>query len=221
MRRRSVVLACLLVLCPAPAPASAGAERVDLRSLERLYYGCENELGRRDVTLFGNGTIRLRQGLKAEERMDLAELGPEELAGYLQELARRDPTRTLGDVTIDLQGPTGLFVEQCELRLQLPGQPPEGYRFSRYDAGSLELRRLIRIAERLAARAEPDEARRLPAGYWPRIGDVLENVYGHRYRVLWVTEDGLGVELDGIDQPIRMLISIAALPQVFVAVERR
>src|SRR4029079_14992464 len=74
----------------APSDAGGTAGRVSDRSRELLDYRCANSLGVRQVTLFANGTVRVREGLGKEPKMRLGELGPVELAGYLRRLAAED-----------------------------------------------------------------------------------------------------------------------------------
>src|SRR5215217_1069964 len=74
-----------LALLPVPLPAAPPASD---RSTEVVRLECASDLGRREVTLFGNGTVRLREGLRGkEEALGLAELDPAELAGALARLA--------------------------------------------------------------------------------------------------------------------------------------
>src|SRR5512134_204975 len=60
------------------------------RSHELLDYECRSELGRRRVTLFANGTVRVWEGLLEGQRMTLGELGPDELAAVVRRLRAED-----------------------------------------------------------------------------------------------------------------------------------
>ncbi len=191
----------------------------DLRSVERLTYRCESGLGRRDITLFGNGTLRLRERVDNEDQMNLVELTPEELNQWLDHLLTEDPTDNALDRRRIMTGVGGDWVESCEMRLTLPGRGPVVYSFGRYDTQSLELGRLIAIAERLAIRVAPTYRSDLPRDYMPSYGDVLIDRQGQRWRALWVTEDRRGVELQGLQQPIRRIVAIEALPAEYVAIE--
>ena len=64
--RRCFVLLFLLAL-------PLEAVRESDRTVEVLRYGCANEVGHREVTLFRNGTVRLFDGPPGEELMGLAE----------------------------------------------------------------------------------------------------------------------------------------------------
>ncbi len=211
------VLVALALTTVGPPPAAAE----DLRSVERLVYRCTSPLGRRDVTLFGNGTLRLRERSGDDERMDLAELPPEELQIVLDQLTAEDPT---DDPFAALRMPSGIvgdWVESCELRLALPDREPLRFTFGRYDTRELQVGRLIAVAERLALRAIPERRSEVPEGYEPTYGDVLLDARGQRWRALWITEDRRGVELQGLDQPVRRIVDIEALPSEYVAFERK
>ena len=73
------------------------------------------------------------------------------------------------------KGPEGAWIEQCELRLQLPGKEPQTYRFGHYEPLPLNLSHVVRIAEELTKKVrvvkEKDE---IPVDYEPRRGDVLK-----------------------------------------------
>src|SRR5262249_31989544 len=54
---------------------AGGAAADDARSVEIVRYDCVTDTTRHEITLFGNGTIRVRDGLIKHEWMGLAELG--------------------------------------------------------------------------------------------------------------------------------------------------
>jgi len=76
------ILFILLLLAARPEDDPSG--------FEILRYECANDLGRREVTLFLNGTIRLRDGEPGKELMGLGELNPDDLQGALNRLAGED-----------------------------------------------------------------------------------------------------------------------------------
>ena len=215
--RASSLLACLPWLLAAPLPAAQGE---DPRSVERLRYTCESSISRLELTLFANGTLRLRETAPDElPRMRLAELGRGELAAFLARLAEEDLTE------VDLRGPEagGDWVQACELRLALEGRPPRRLRFGRMDSLPLALGRLLRVVDdlllevdRLAPRSE------LPVDYEARAGDRLRRFDGVLFEVVAYTGDGAGLELEGLDEPLVLFIPLAALRDEFVElVERR
>ena len=207
---------------PAPLPsgaagASAGSVVSD-RSIEVLRFDCASRLGRREVTLFGNGTIRLRDGPIGKEWMGLAELGPDELQGTLRRLAEED----LSEASHLPQGVVGEWVEKCDLVLALPGRKREKFFYGRYDTLPLGLFHVQRVAEELGAKvALLRDVEQLPERYEPRLGDVLKRTDGMRYRIANFTSDRKGVELDGLDQPLHLIVLKEQMRMEFVGIVSR
>jgi hypothetical protein len=207
------------ILCTALLLLATPAARADDRSTEVLRYDCVTELARREMTLFANGTIRLRKGQIGNEWMGLAELSPEKLQAFLNRLSGED----LSDVKSPDKGPEGAWVEQCELRLQLPGKDPLTYRFGHFEPLPLNLSHVVRIAEELTRKVrvvkEKDE---IPVDYEPRRGDVLKRSGdGSRFRIMAFTGDNKGIELEGIDQPLELYIARDQLRKKFIALVSR
>lgn len=202
-----------LVACPLRAERGLSD-----RAVEVLRYGCANELGHREVTLFKNGTVRLLDGPPGKEWMGLAELSPDELSGALNRLRAED----LADAHYLPKGIDGPFIEQCELHLLLDEREPEVYRFGRYDALPLNLSRVLRVATDLEVKVEELRGvEELPVNYLPRQYDVLKRRDGQRYQILRFTADDKGVELQGIDQPIFLIVLREEMHKEFVAVLER
>lgn len=180
---------------------------------------CRSEIGHREITLFANGTIRVREGLGEEGTMALGELGPEELRSYLRRLAEID----LSEVPGETGGVEGEWVERCRLELALGEDAGRTMEFSRYDALPLSLQRLRRILEELGDRVSVAEegVEHLPSGYRPRPGDVLRRADGELFEVRGFTADGRGVELQGIDQPLTLYVAVDDLRGEFVALVSR
>jgi len=166
----------LAALALAAAMAEPAAPPTSPKSQIYLRYECRNDLGRREITLFGNGTIRLREGLNEDPAMFLAESTPEELEAFLNRLRAED----LSEVPLETNGSIeGAWVETCRFELTLPDAPARTYRFGRYDSLPLALSRLLRVAEDMAAKIDPSaREEHLPAGYEPRPGDILRRVDG-------------------------------------------
>lgn len=186
-----------------PPPADSGRSRV----LVRL--DCSNALHRREVTLFANGTVRLRAGRPGEEGMALAELAPDELESAVALLAEVDLSETDPSTT----GPEGELVERCRLDLELPDRAPVERRFKRFDSLPLALARALTVIDGLAAgvpepRGGPGDRGRpgLPVDYEPALGDLLRHADGTLYEVIAFTSDGQGVELQGVDQPLTLYL---------------
>jgi hypothetical protein len=206
---------------PQPSPRDELAPGVSDRSLERFRYDCRTEIDRRDVTLFGNGTLRLRQGEPGKESMWLLELAPEDRDGYLARL--RGDNRE--EAERDSRTVSGEWVARCRLSIHLPGKYPEEYEVGRFDSLSLGLQRAVALGEELIDRvdtsAPPEGTTRLPVGYRPEVGDELRRPDGSWFRVDGYTADGSGVELSGIEEPLVLYIATANLGLEFVELRRR
>ena len=199
-----------------------GAGHADLRSTEILRYECGSEFGRRDVTLFANGTVRLRQGAWETQELYLDELTPEALEESLRVLRGVHSDREIDRLLEPIgHGPDGQWTERCEVYLALPElDEPLRYELSTYDIPPLPIARIIQVAEDLADFARPiTEEERLPEDYEPRYGDVLRTAEGLRFQVLRLTVDEKGVELQGIDQPTRIYVALEDLAAAFTAIE--
>ena len=197
MKHRRLLLFVLALALAAPALAK------DARSTEVFRLDCANTLGRREVTLFANGTIRLRDGKPGEELMGLAELGPQEYQAFVERLKGEN----LSEVGRLPTGVEGEWVEQCMLALDLPDRTPRIIHFGRYDTLPLPLARLLLIGQDMAAKVTALEgAERLPDDYEPRLYDVLRRVDGNLYRIMAFTVDGKGVELHGVYQPVAIYV---------------
>jgi hypothetical protein len=204
-----------LVLAALPVPA----EEKDNRSIEVVRYDCTTDRTRRELTLFANGTIRLREGWIGDEWMGLTELGPDELQAFLNRLGAED----LSESPNPEKGVEGSWIERCELRLQLAGKPLKTYHFGHYDPLPLNLSRVVRIADELVEKVpvtkDKDE---LPAGYDPKPGDVLKRVGdGALFRIVAFTADNKGVELQGVDLPLEVYVPRDQIRQAFTALVSR
>lgn len=193
-----------------PAPLSPRAE------LARL--DCTTEDHRREVTLFGSGTIRLREGFLGAEAGGLFDLSKEELTGFLNRLGEED----LAEVVSPDRGPEGSWISRCVLTLQLPGRPRRELSYGQFDSLSLNLSRVVRIVEELGGKV-PDlkQAGRLPDDFRARRGDVVRRDDGQLFRVVGFTSDGKGIELEGQDIPLALYLTPEQLRHDFVALVQR
>lgn len=197
---------------PLAARGRAGRDVVLLR------FECASDLGRRETTLFANGTVRLRDGLKEDERMTLGELGPTELQGFVNRLEAED----LSEIDPPRSGLGGDWVERCVLELHLPDRPEQRYVFGRYDSLPLNLSRVVAIARELGDHADPRAGEEhLPAGYEPRRGDVLRRADGALFEIISFTVDDKGVELRGKTVPLTVYLLHDELSREFVALVSR
>lgn len=192
----------------------------DDRTTVRFRYACSSELGRRDVTLYASGTVRLREGLWESQEMYLDELPPEALESYLGELREIQSATDEPEMELPTEVVRGEWVEKCEIRLALPGAEPLTRRFTAYEIPPLQVVRLINVAESLAEDTRlPDSPQRLPVGYEPQRGDVLRTAEGERFEVIGLTSDDAAVELQGLDSPLRIYVARDDLDEAFAALE--
>jgi hypothetical protein len=223
-----------------PSPDLTG----DPRSVVLLERACESTLDREVVTLFANGTVRLRHqvldrtGGVDDETMALGELPPDELVAWVDRVREED----LGETEGATSGPGGDWVERCRLTLDydamarwigpprevardLSGRRPRGratYRYGHLDTLSLPLARLLSRVDGIAGRVDAAVGRHsLPNGYRPRVGDVLRRADGVLLRVERHTASKGGWELQGVDQPLAVYILEDEIPRLFVELVRR
>ena len=217
-RRRCLALAAFAAFATCCALATAGPLRAGDPSVEILRRNCSNRLGRNEVTLFENGTIRWREWQEQKLSMRLAEVGGDEVEAYVRRLAGCD----LSEVRESPGGVAGEWVERCDIVLALPGAQVRHFRFGRLDTHPLPLADLLRIAEELARRAlESPVAGGLPANYLPRTGDLLLRADEIEFEVMGRTVDGHGIELRGRVQPLTLYMTIDDLRRQFVRILRR
>lgn len=209
---------------------NVAAESDRFRVLLRL--DCSSEISRQETTLFANGTVRLRErlapqsefvsqdlGLGLDEdagqlQMFLGELGPDELEGYLSRLTGEDLSES--EETADGSA-AGEWIEICQLELRLPSRPPRDLTFGRFDSLSLTTSRVVEIARQLhdhVLRADGSKPG-FPDEYKPEIGDRLQQWDGNIFEVLLFTDGGRAVELQGLSQPITIIMRIDDLRNKF------
>lgn len=212
------IAATLAIALLTQAPTSAGAAE-DPRSIALVRLECESDLGRREVTLFQNGTVRVREGAAGQEQLMLGEYGPDEVAAFRRRLDEIDFSETDAAES----APDGAWVERCRLELRDERlAEPRSFAFGRYGSHSLALSTAVRVVEDIAIRAGVESARPgLPADYKPEPGDRLERTDGQIFEIVGFTADGKGVELTGILQPLTLYLPISDLRQSFVRLERR
>lgn len=211
-------IAISLALLSLPGVASTGATEEDPRSRVIVVEDCRSDLGRREVTLFANGTIRRRQGAVGAEILALAEVGGEEVDAFVRRLAAPDLAET---ETRELS-PEGTWVERCSLELRLPDSPVRTFRYGRYESLSLALRTVVDVVRDIEAAIGPGQREvDLPPAYRPEPGDLLERADGVRFEVVGPTADGLGLELSSPDQPLTIFVPAADVRLHFVKLLRR
>lgn len=195
----------------APAP-------VDQRSVELLRESCASGIATREVVLFGNGTVRLREGPLGELRMLLGELGVPELAAFRRRLAEVH----VSTAEVVAFGPQGEWLDRCHLRLALEPETVHELDYVRFDSTSLELEKLRRVIEDLVIVARGDgSSAEFPVSYTPRRGDRLERADGAVFEVMGFTSDGRGVELASDDPPLTVFIDRDELQTMFRRVLHR
>jgi hypothetical protein len=195
---------------------AAGAQARDPRSHEVLRLDCTAGTARSEVTLFGNGTLRLREGELGSEELQLSELGRDVLDAYV----RRLRAESLDDGLAPPSSVDGPWTETCALTLEVPAGPVGSVEFSGFDSLSLALSRVVTIARELMVVARTNKnLLGLDRDYQPVAGDILLHRDGGRYRVNTLTSDGRGVELMGLDEPLTLYVALEALGEIFLGVE--
>jgi hypothetical protein len=219
MNVRRAPTAILLLAAALPMLPARPARAADDRSTEILRYECRTDTTRREVTLFANGTLRVRDGVLGNEGMGLVELGPDDLKAFLNRLSAEDLTR---DRSPD-RGMEGAWVEHCELRLQLPGKKLQVYTFGQYDPLPLNLSKIVHIAREMGDKVRIlKEADEIPADYAPQPGDVVKRAGdGALFRIVGFTSDKKGIELRGVVLPLEVYVPRDQLRQSFTALVSR
>ena len=209
MSAAALFLALALTASPpsaTPVGGDSGRGEVVLR------LDCRSSLGRREVTLFANGTVRLRDGAPAAERMSLGELGRRNATRYCDG-SRRSTSR----VAQVRNSASGDWVEKCELHLMLRCRPNGGCKLR-----ALRQPRPVRSTDcgsrwnweraRPAGRSEEH----LPRNYRPQIGDCLLRIDGTRSRGRG-HQRREGLELVGPDVPLTLYLPTSELAFEFSA----
>lgn len=208
-----------ILLATAVVQGTVAEETRSLRSWEVVRRNCETSYSREEVTLFGNGTVRLRLRTEEKDDMRLAELNPDQVQAYLNRLEDED----LSEVPEGREEILGSLVERCGIFLDLAESQKQRFFFGRFDSLPLGLSRLNVIVNDIyqeAVNLAPEGG--LPRYYIPEPGDILERTDGHRFQVVSLTSDKKGVELSGLDDPLTIFVALESLRQLFVGlVERR
>jgi hypothetical protein len=198
------------------ASSSAGAEPSP-NTVELVNHRCVGDLAEDHLTLFANGTVRLRERVAERASMLLAELDRAELDGFVARLREID----LSEAESLRAGISGEWISQCGLSLALAGEPRYFFRYGRFDVlpHSLErVRGVLGEVETLARTRARHGA--LPEGYQPKPGDFVRRTDREIFEVIGLTADGGGVELRGIDQPVTIYVALADFRAIFIALEK-
>ena len=197
---------------------SAAAAELSSKSTELVDHRCVGDLAEDQLTLFANGTVRLRERVGEREDMLLAELERNEIDAFVARLLDVD----LSEAEPSKLGITGEWISQCGLTLSLPDRPSVFFRYGRFDVlpHALDTVRLVLTEVESLARTRAVHGA-LPKDYEPKPGDFLRRGDGELFEVIGLTSDGKGVELNGINQPVTIYVALADFRSVFVAQENR
>ena len=197
---------------------AASEPPTDPRSQIVLQRECVSQETRAEVTLFANGTVRLRDGEGPKRHMQLAELGAEELTALRGRLEALDFT----EVDPNLPEHELEWTERCTLELKLEERSAQSFRYGGFDSLPLSLSQVDAIADELVAEvAARAPVGQLPKNYVPRSGDILERADGATFRVIGYTSDKRGVELQGVDIPLTLFIAPQDLRGEFIRLVKR
>lgn len=219
-------LCCLLIFGSSTAWSQSGSVRRDSKIRSKVSHEladlrCETQLTRRQVTLFANGTVRVKEGLHEEMDLRLAELDPVTLRGYTERLAELDFSEVDASQILPTQGE---WVEECELDLDIPdlAKPlKESLGFTKFDSLPLSLKRAVELLDDLAAMTHSINIVQLPVDYEPNTGDVLRRKDGQEFRIIGLTSDGKAIEFQGVVNPLTLYLDVKQLREQFVGIVSR
>jgi len=210
----------LLASCALALAGVGAAEQrsPDPRATILFRQDCGNRLERVELTLFENGTVRLREGAPGSERMTLRELGQGEVEAIRSQLWGVDWEQ----VGVESASPDSEWSVRCRLQVLAPDLALRSVDYLPLDTASLELERLRQLAARLLEESrERARASRIPSSYEPRIGDRLERTDGVLFEIDGETSDGGAYELTGVEQPYTIYVPKAEIRETFVRVVSR
>lgn len=188
------------------------------RTVEVVRRDCQTTAVGQEITLFANGTLRLRHRLQTEESLKLTELDPPDRDALIRRMSEED----LSEVDEGRAEVRGDLVEACRIELRLPERQARVFRFGRFDSLPLALARLNAILDEMVELAEErSPSSGLPRDYRPQPGDVLERADGEHFRVIGWTGDGGGLELAGVETPLILFVAYEDLGREFVSIVSR
>ncbi len=159
--------------CSRSSCRSAAPAATDDRSTEVLRFDCGTDLARREVTLFANGTIRLRDGA-ARQRGDGARSswGRTSCRGS----STVSPAEDLEDVTEPRPGARGDLGRALRAAARSsPGRSPRPTASATTIPSPLNLSQVVHIADELAEKVEMVKERdEIPVDYEPGAGGRAE-----------------------------------------------
>ena len=134
----------------------------DPRSQVVLESDCMTEASRRQITLFANGTVRMRDGLGATRTMRLVELGDVELRAYQNRL--RDIR--FDDLAPHSSGMEGSLVERCKVEVAPPESETLLFEYGQFDTIPLGLKHVLLLIEDLVVEFESVREAREASESW-------------------------------------------------------
>lgn len=203
-------------------PRTSWAPKVaDPQNWVLFRHSCESHLGEREVTLFLDGTIRLRLEDPEGEETNSGSLKPENVARTYSTL--KSIQTAIGDQDqknwsrfTQPGGITGELLRRCEIYLNLPDLAPEIFHFTTMEGGPLWLEQLRLLSEELGDRTVKQIYRGLPAAYRPKFGDLLRRRDGAVFRFVGMTSDKKAWMVEQVGQPTTTYYSAEEISQVFI-----
>ncbi len=208
-------------LIDSEGPLEAVPKVADARSWELFLHSCSNAFGKREITLFLDGTVRYRVRDQGGEEVRLGELDSKGLALIYRRLHQVQSsigregkfwTKSSGE-----RGLSGEFLQDCVVDLHFPGTDKAQFLYSPVEVTPLWLGQLGQIAENLSERAEPLMRRGLPMDYQPRHGDLLRRRDGAVFRFVGVTTDKKAWMMEEVGQPTTNYYPVEDIDTLFVA----
>lgn len=173
-----------------------------------------------EISLFANGTIRVRRGL-GYGSISLGQLSDFQFAHFLRSIAgETEAAYSFIDFDLSSTGPADSASETCEIAVRLPERREITFVYGEFDAPPLWVSGLAAVGDELDSLTQPSRVSEIPIGYLPSPGDFLRRRDGSLFQIVGLTTDGKAVILDSPLQPLREYYPLTDIPKHFVSLIR-